>query len=98
VTEPPRTTPPQPPYPPYALPPYNTYAILSLVLAIFVLPPLGIYFGVKAKQQIAQTGERGIELANVGVICGWIFSIFFGVAFLAWCGFAILFFGAGASH
>ena len=27
-------------------------------------PPLGIYFGIKAKEQIAQTGERGIELAN----------------------------------
>jgi hypothetical protein len=34
-----------PPYQPYP-PPYNVYAILSLVLALFVLPPLGIYFGV----------------------------------------------------
>jgi hypothetical protein len=92
VTEPPR---PQPPYVPY-LPPYNTYAVLSLVLAIFVLPPLGIYFGAKAKQQIAQTGERGIELANAGVVCGWIFTILFGVLFLVWCGFFGLFFLSAA--
>jgi len=56
----------------YQPPPYNTLAVLALVLGIMVLPPLGIYFGHKAQQQIAQTGERGIELAKVGVVSGWI--------------------------
>ncbi|WP_240942678.1 DUF4190 domain-containing protein [Planosporangium thailandense] len=65
----------------------NTYAILSLVFAIAVFPPLGIYFGNKAKRQIAERGERGIELANAGVICGWIFSAFQGLVLIIWCGF-----------
>lgn len=76
---------PYPPgYPPYYAP-YNTYAILSLVLTVAVFPPLGIYFGNKAKQQIAQTGERGTELATVGIVLGWIFTGIFGVAILIWC-------------
>jgi hypothetical protein len=92
---PPYPGPQPPPYgspygPPYGLPPYNTYAILSLVFALAVFPPLGIYFGYKAKQQIAQTGERGGELASAGLICGWIFSVLMGLFFLAWCGFGAL--------
>jgi hypothetical protein len=90
VTEPPQLPPPQPPYGPYPAQ-VNMYAILSLVFAIFVFPPLGIYFGKKAKEQIARTGERGIELANAGVICGWIFSILLAVVLLIWCGFAAVF-------
>ena len=86
MTEPSQFPPSQPappyPYAPYP-PPFNTYAILSLVFAVFVFAPLGIYFGQVAKRQIAQTGERGIELANVGIICGWIFS----VLIVIWCGF-----------
>lgn len=86
MTEPSQFPPSQPappyPYAPYP-PPFNTYAILSLVFAVFVFAPLGIYFGQVAKRQIAQTGERGIELANVGIICGWIFS----VLLVIWCGF-----------
>jgi hypothetical protein len=79
---------PPPPYNPYGYqppPPYNTYAILALVLAIVVLPPLGIYFGSVAKKQIAQTGERGIELANAAVIVGWVMTIILGVALTLWC-------------
>ena len=83
--------PPQPLYPSYPpqLPPINMYAILSLVLALAVFPPLGIYFGTKAKRQIAQTGERGVELATAGLVVGWIFSGFMllscatGLAFIA---------------
>ena len=100
--------PPQPPYgpppygapygpPQYGPPPLNTYAILSLVLALAVFPPLGIYFGVKAKQQIAQTGERGIELATAGVICGWIISGLMGLVFLVWCGFASMMIAGGTA-
>src|SRR6185369_12565036 len=85
--------PPPAGYPGYPVqPPINTYAILGLVLAIFVLPPLGIYFGRKAQQQIAVTGERGIELAKAGVVVGWVLTILWGVLVLIWCGFALFFF------
>jgi hypothetical protein len=76
-------------YPQYAVaPPFNTYAILALVFAVAVFPPLGIYFGSKAKQQIARTGERGIELAQAGFVVGIIFSVFYAVFMVVWCGFA----------
>jgi len=74
------------------------YAILSLIFALVVFPPVGIYLGNKAKQQIAATGERGIELANAGVICGWVFSIIQGVFLIVWCGFFTAFFGASLSQ
>jgi hypothetical protein len=70
------------------LPPVNTYAILAAVFAFVVFPPLGIYFGRKAKEQIAQSGERGIELANVGIIAGWIISVLYGLFMIVWCGVA----------
>jgi len=77
------------PYNPYGgyrpLPPYNTYAILALVLAVLVLPPLGIYFGKLAQKQVAETGERGIELANAAVIVGWVLSGILAVGFVLWC-------------
>ena len=77
------------PYPPYVYsPPINVYAILALVLAVAVLPPLGIYFGHKAKAQIAQTGERGVELATAGLVVGWVLTAIFGVFLLIWCGVA----------
>lgn len=76
---------PYPPYPPPA-PPLNTYAILALVFGVMVFPPLGIYFGGKAKQQIAETGERGVELATAGIVVGWIFTILYGVFLVIWCG------------
>lgn len=79
MTEPPRFQ-----YVP--LPPVNTYAILAAVFAFVVFPPLGIYFGRKAKEQIALSGERGIELANVGVIAGWIISVLYGLFMILWCG------------
>lgn len=87
---------PPPHYPP-PYPPFNTYAILSLVLAIAVFPPLGIYFGYKAKEQIARTGERGVELATVGIVLGWIFSAIIGLALLAWCGMFVVMFGGMAA-
>jgi len=88
---PPPGYPPYPPpgYPPYGYPPppLNTYAVLSLVLALALFPPLGIYFGIKAKEQIAQTGERGLELARVGVIAGWVLTGLMVLFFVLWCGF-----------
>jgi hypothetical protein len=77
-------------YPPPYPPPVNVYAILSLVFAIAVFPPLGIYFGKTAQRQIAERGERGLELANAGVICGWIFTSFQVLLVLGMCGFVIL--------
>lgn len=100
MTEQPPTTPPQqppyppqqpPPYPPYGYyppqPPYNTYAILSLALGLFVLPPLGIYFGYQARKQIAVTGERGAELATAGIVVGWVLTSIMAAFFVIWCGF-----------
>lgn len=58
------------------------------------VPPVGIYFGSKAKGQIAQTGERGVELATAGVVVGWIFTALYGVVFLAWCGMAAVMLGS----
>jgi hypothetical protein len=45
------------------------------------------------KEQIMQSGERGIELANVGVIAGWILSVLWGLFMIVWCsvvGIAVL--------
>jgi hypothetical protein len=91
----------QPPYqgyPPYAMQaPVNTYAILAAIFAFVVLPPLGIYFGHKARQQIAQTGERGSELATVGIVGGWILTSLYAVGIVLWCGFAATFLFAGVN-
>ncbi|WP_051368010.1 DUF4190 domain-containing protein [Hamadaea tsunoensis] len=65
--------------------PTNAYAILAIVFACFVLPPVGIYLGGKAKQQIAESGERGIELANLAVVLGWIFTVLQVVIVLLVC-------------
>lgn len=84
-----------PPYPPYGYPaPFNTYAILALIFGAMVFPPLGIYFGKKAKGQIAQTGERGVELATAGIVVGWIFTILYGLFLVAWCGMATVLLGS----
>ncbi len=90
--------PPYPPHPPYAYsPPINMYAILALVFAVMVFPPVGIYFGYKAKQQIAQTGERGIELAAAGLVVGWIFTALYVLFFIVWCGLAGTMFARSAT-
>ena len=90
---PPAPTPANPGYPPYP-PPINMNAILSLIFALVVFAPLGVYFGNKAKREIDQTGERGIELATAGVVCGWIFS---GLMLLG-CAFSVVLFGFAITH
>ncbi|MDI1462444.1 DUF4190 domain-containing protein [Catellatospora sp. KI3] len=78
-------------------PPYNTYAILALVLSLAVFPPLGIYFGMEAKKQIAVSGERGIELAQVAIVVGWVLTGLWLLACLFFClfsGFSAVFFAA----
>ena len=56
--------------------PTNTMAILALVFA-FVFAPLGIVFGVMARNQIRQTGEGGDGLALSGLIVGAVFTALF---------------------
>lgn len=96
---PPPPYPGYPPYPPYAYPrPINTYAILALVFGAAVFPPLGIYFGRKAKNQIAQTGERGVELASAGLVVGTVFTILYGVALLLYVGAAVVIVAGGFNN
>ena len=59
--------------PAYAPPSTNTMAILALVMA-FVFCPLGIVFGIIARNQIKRTGEGGDGLALAGIIIGGIFT------------------------
>lgn len=99
VSQPPEVPPPQQPLPyPYQhqyqqqyppLPPYNLYAILSLIISLVVFPPVGIYLGYKAKEEIARTGERGIELAQVGIIAGWVLTSLYALLIIVWCGFVL---------
>jgi hypothetical protein len=65
-------------YPPqaYAAPQTNTMAILALVFA-FIVWPLGIVFGIMARNQIKRTGEGGDGLALAGIIVGSIFTVLF---------------------
>ncbi len=92
-TAPPPGYPPLPPgYPPCAIyRPFNTYAILSIIFAVAILPPLGIYFGNKAKREIQRTGERGIELATAGIVTGWVLSALMGLFLIILCGFFVTF-------
>jgi hypothetical protein len=46
-------------------------AIMALVFG-FVFAPLGIYFGYRAKQEIAVSGEDGEGMATAGIIVGWV--------------------------
>jgi hypothetical protein len=73
--------------------PFNTYAIIAIIMACFVLPPLGIYFGHLAKRQIAETGEQGAELAHAAIIVGWVFTVLMGVMLLFFCGLFFVWLG-----
>jgi hypothetical protein len=76
-------------YPPPAMPRgTNQNAILALVLSL-VLAPLGIYFGNKAKKEIAVTGEDGDGLATAGLVIGWIGTGFLILSVLL-CGLGFL--------
>ena len=79
----------------YPLPPYNVYAILSVIFSLLVFPPVGIFLGYKAKEEIARTGERGIELAKVGIIAGWVLAALQVLLLLFWCGMVLMFIGTG---
>lgn len=77
---------PPPGYPPSGYPPpeypavgyprrTNPFAIAAIVSA-FVIAPLGIVFGILARNQIKQTGEDGWGLAQAGLIIGSVFTAF----------------------
>ena len=52
-------------------PPYNTFAVLSPILAILV-PPVGVVLGHLALPQIRRTGERGWLAAICGLVLGYL--------------------------
>ena len=52
-------------------PPYNTFAVLSPIMAILV-PPAGVVLGHLALPQIRRTGERGWVAAIVGLVLGYL--------------------------
>jgi Domain of unknown function (DUF4190) len=76
-----------------AQPPFNAYAIIAIVLAVMVLPPLGVYFGYVARRQIAVSGERGIELAQVAIVVGWALTALMAVGLLIGCVFFAIWLG-----
>lgn len=62
-------------------PPYNVFAIVSLVGA-FIMSPVGIVFGHIALSQVKRTGERGREMALAGTIIGYVLTGFWVLYFL----------------
>lgn len=77
------------PYQPYPVRKTNTMAILALVFG-FVFFPLGIYFGHRAKKEIALTHEDGEGLATAGIIVGWIHAGIWGLAVAIWLVFFVI--------
>lgn len=86
---------PQPGYPQgYAVPqPTNSMAIVALILS-FVFAPLGIVFGIIARNQIKRTGESGSGLALAGIIIGSVFTALIVLYIL----FVVIVLGAVASQ
>ncbi|MFK0237903.1 DUF4190 domain-containing protein [Streptomyces vinaceus] len=66
-TPPPPSWPPPPAQPADAEPALNGLALVSLLVGLLCLPPLGIVFGIVALVQIARKGERGKALAITGL-------------------------------
>src|SRR5437899_1862868 len=73
----------QPPPPPKT--PYNTFAVLSPVLAV-VVPPAGVTLGHLALPQIRRTGERGRGAAIAGLIIGYLMCLALIAAAIWWAG------------
>jgi hypothetical protein len=55
-------------------PPYNTFAVLSPIMAILV-PPAGVVLGHLALPQIRRTGERGWLAAIWGLVLGYLLCV-----------------------
>jgi hypothetical protein len=60
--------------PPTQSPPYNTFAVLSPIMAILV-PPAGVVLGHLALPQIRRTGERGWLAAILGLVLGYLMCV-----------------------
>jgi hypothetical protein len=73
--------------PPPQSPPYNTFAVLSPIMAILV-PPAGVVLGHLALPQIRRTGERGWLAAIVGLVLGYLLCVALLAAaiWFAWSG------------
>lgn len=63
----------------------NSVAVASLVCGLAEIPTLGlsalpaVVLGIRARQQIRETGQRGEGLAVAGLVLGWIaIALFFG--------------------
>lgn len=87
------TTPEQPQYSAYSstaphAAPTNAFAIVALICA-FVIPPVGLVFGIIAQRQIARTGEQGAGLALAAVIVSAIFTGLIVMMVLAWVGWML---------
>lgn len=79
-------------YPPPAVPApraVNSLAVASLICGLAEVPTLGVsalpavILGIRARQQIRQTGERGSGLAVAGLILGWTGVVLFLAAILS---------------
>ena len=55
-------------------PPYNTFAVLSPIMAVLV-PPAGVVLGHLALPQIRRTGERGWLAAIWGLVLGYLLCV-----------------------
>jgi hypothetical protein len=58
----------------------NNFAILSLIVAA-ILAPAGIPLAIIALRQIKRTGERGREIALVGLWIGIVVTVLYLVVF-----------------
>jgi hypothetical protein len=64
----------------------NTFALIGFIGA-FMIPVVGIVFGVLAQRQIAQTGEAGQGFARWAFGLGLAGTIFQGLFFIVWLSF-----------
>lgn len=69
-------------YGPPQRPSTNVLAVLSLVFA-FVFAPAGIVLGHLARRQLRTSGESGGQLATVGLVLSYIFTV---LGLLTCCG------------
>ncbi len=60
---------------------YNTFAILSLIFT-FILPLLGLAFGIVALIQIKENKEKGEWMAYISIIIGGILIILIIILFM----------------
>ncbi|RZT62357.1 uncharacterized protein DUF4190 [Microcella alkaliphila] len=87
------TTPEQPQYAGYSptaqpVAPTNSFAIVALICS-FVVPPVGLVFGIIAQHQIARTGEQGAGLALAAIILSAVFTGLIVMMVLAWVGWML---------